>query len=70
MGHSEISPRNSQRGMGRGINDRRDFLTLGRFFQRIEYTPEQVCLRLSVDQLRVTARLVLDLASRSRYALL
>jgi hypothetical protein len=47
MGHSELSPQNSQRGIGRGINDRRDISSLGRFFERIEYTFGGICLRLS-----------------------
>jgi hypothetical protein len=57
MGHSEFSPRNSQRGMGRGINDRRDFFSLGCFFQRMAYTSEEFRLRVSKDRLRVTTRL-------------
>jgi hypothetical protein len=57
MGHSDISPRNSQRGMGRGINDRRDFFSLGCFFQRMAYTSEEFRLRVSKDRLRVTTRL-------------
>jgi hypothetical protein len=58
MGHSELSPQNSQRGTGRGINDRRDISSLGRLFERIEYTSEEICLRLSQDQLRIATRLI------------
>lgn len=58
MGHSEFSPRSSQRGTCRGINDRRGLFAQGSFSQRMNYTPGEACLRLRLDELEVMTRLM------------
>jgi len=56
MGHSEFSPRSSQRGIGRGIDDLRGLFARGSFSQRMNYTPGEACLRLHLDKLEVMTR--------------